>query len=167
MYIKKIHDPVIIKKLSPEDFNQFLSRTELKAHTTFVQKALQHYFAGDYISAIHVLVPRLEGILREFLKLEGLEVLHKTADGSWEEKTLSRLLDQTSGVEKIISIDLLMYLRYLLVRKMGDNKRNEISHALLEEAEFKEVLSFRLILLILVLYIPVTATKWVNQPTKP
>ena len=153
-HLKGIHDAIIKTKVKAENFNKFFVREELNQHTSFILKAINHHFGGDYISSIHILAPRLEGVLRDCFKLAGLEVLHKNKDGSWEEKSISQLLDQTSGVTSLIQTDLIEYLRYFLVRTLGENKRNELAHALMEESKFNEVLSLRLILLLIVFYNP-------------
>ncbi|HII15275.1 MAG TPA: DUF4209 domain-containing protein [Nanoarchaeota archaeon] len=154
IHLKEIHDNAILSHVTAEDFNSLFNRKELAAHMPFILKAIERHFSKDYISSIHLLVPRVEGVLREHLKLAGLQTLFQTKDGSWEEKSISKLLDQTAGVDKVINPDIIEYLRYLLFRKLGDNKRNELAHALMEESAFKEVLSFRLILLLLLFFMP-------------
>lgn len=39
----------------------------------YVQKAVDEYLEGDFISSIHVLVPHVEGILKDFLRMQQIE----------------------------------------------------------------------------------------------
>ena len=154
IHLKLISDNIIMKKIKPEDFNEFFSRNDLKEHTNFIKKALIHHFNKDFVSSVHILIPRLEGVLRDCIKLSGLDVLYKEKDGSWSEKSVSQLLDQTSGISKIIDPNLTNYLRFFLARKLGDNNRNTVAHALLDESKFNDVFSLRLILLLIIFYNP-------------
>lgn len=152
--LQDINQEIILKRLKESDFYPFFSRPELKKHFPFIKRALHHHFKEDYLSAVSILIPRIEGILRDCLKLLGLEVLYKTGKGGYKEKTISRLLDQTSRVNKIIEPDVIEYIRHYLVRDMGVNNRNEIAHALMDEAGFKSTLSLRLIFLALIFFNP-------------
>jgi hypothetical protein len=40
---------------------------------TYIEKALERYFQKDFISAIYVLVPQFEGIVRDYLRLANVE----------------------------------------------------------------------------------------------
>jgi hypothetical protein len=40
---------------------------------TYIEKALERYFQKDFVSAIYVLVPQFEGIVRDYLRLANVE----------------------------------------------------------------------------------------------
>jgi len=42
------------------------SNTVYSSHTTFLERALERFKAGDFVSAAHILFPRIEGMLRSY-----------------------------------------------------------------------------------------------------
>jgi len=46
-------------------YNSWISNQLFKKHETFLKKGIEEYFEKDYISAIHVLYPCIEGILQD------------------------------------------------------------------------------------------------------
>src|SRR5688572_26555057 len=50
----------------------FWSETKMfEGRIPYIDKAIDEYFEGDYISSIHVIVPQFEGAIRDYLKLLG------------------------------------------------------------------------------------------------
>ena len=52
------------------------------------------FFGGDFISALHILVPQLENSLRHILKQAGVEPSAIWSDMTQENRTLSVMLDK-------------------------------------------------------------------------
>jgi hypothetical protein len=90
---------------------------------------LERYFKGDYVSSIHVLIPRLEAILRQILGRLG-EPMTTFKEDSVQERTLDDIL-RVSKMEKFLGENIWYYLKVFLVDKIGDNLRNDMAHGLL------------------------------------
>ena len=101
----------------------------------------ERYFAGDMVSATHVIVPRLEEVVRSFL--ERADVPTTTlVTGLGPDGTASRTDDATFGtllrrsaldgrsVQDILGADLHAYLLAVLNAQSGLNLRNEFAHGL-------------------------------------
>jgi len=95
-------------------------------------------FYGDFMEAVHLLVPQLENFLRHMLNINGVVTTSLTNEGIQEEIDLNKLL-QMQQLEKILGSDLVFDLRGLLVERFGSNLRNKLAHGLLRDEEFETV----------------------------
>lgn len=67
--LPEIHDNVI-DLLKKSSFSNSLS-AHFEDHKDIINKAIERYLEGDYISCTSILFPRIEGVLRSFHKNEG------------------------------------------------------------------------------------------------
>ena len=84
---------------------------------------------GQFIQAIHVLIPQLEHLLRHHLNLDGVITSSMNDSGIQQEFDLNRLLIM-SETEKLLGVDLCFLFRVLFTERHGYNLRNEISHGM-------------------------------------
>jgi hypothetical protein len=91
---------------------------------------LDGYFAGDYVSALHVLVPQLEDVLRGFLVPLGVATT-SVRDGLTREKPLEEVL-RTPKLREVLGEDVTVFLEMLFTDQRGANMRNETAHGLLK-----------------------------------
>jgi hypothetical protein len=99
-----------------------------------VASGVERYFAGDYVSAIHVLVPQLEDTLRRILGQAGLPTQVQDDDGTTREMALGEVLANPllkAGLGK----DIWYYFRTLLVAKEADNLRNDVAHGIVKASD--------------------------------
>ncbi len=117
----------------------------------FIQRGLRRYYAGDYLSALHVLIPRLEDVIRHMLPALG--VATTSADqGIEREKPLEVIFDkdrERARLRQALGEDLWYTLRVALIDKWGWNLRNQIAHGLASEEECNEVCAAAIVLLLL------------------
>ncbi len=102
-------------------------------HVDLWARGLWHGLRGDFPSAISVLVPQAEQLLRHSLKRTGVNTL--TVDpvtGVESEKALGALLAMDDAVE-LLGPGLRLELRALLVEQEGPNLRNDTAHGLLTD----------------------------------
>ena len=90
-------------------------------------------FPGDFISAMHVLVPQLEDVLRGTLRKLGGSTT-SVQGGVTREIELAKVLDAPE-MEQLLGEDTIFYLRYLLVEQLGMNLRNRVAHGLVRKSE--------------------------------
>lgn len=98
-------------------------------------RGFQSGFLGDWLVAMHLLVPQLEASIRFVLKQRG--VITSTVDGKGIQKDtdLNDLLFMPE-TEQLFGKDILFDLRGILIDRFGHNLRNELAHGLLPEAGF-------------------------------
>lgn len=102
-----------------------------------VAVGVERYFAGDYVSAIHVLVPQLEDALRRILSQVGLPTQVQEEDGTTREMALGEVLANPllkTGLGK----DVWYYFRTLLVAQEADNLRNDVAHGIVKASDCTE-----------------------------
>lgn len=106
-------------------------------------KGFYHGVHGDFIAAIHILVPQLENSFRYVLRNHGVVVSGLNAKGVQEQYDLGVLL-QMKEFEEIFGEDLTFDLKGLLISRFGTNLRNRLAHGLLEDGFFQAASSIYL-----------------------
>ncbi len=95
-----------------------------------MKHGLERFFAEDYVSAIHILVFQIEGVIRDLAASLGLPV---TKPGKEPGTTRLRQLAEFLAEEKIregLGERLRFSLRVLLTEQTGQNMRNVVGHAM-------------------------------------
>ena len=103
-------------------------------------KGLFAGYDGDFISALHLLVPQLEHMVRHHLKRAGAKTTNLDSDGIETENGLSTLMEMPEA-ETVFGKDLVFELRALLCDAFGPNLRNELAHGLLDDGAGRSVYS--------------------------
>lgn len=109
----------------------------------FLKTAAERYMADDRIAAIHVLVPRIEQLVRRILKAAGTEVT-AMRDGELRERPLGELL-RAGEVDGTMPPELVQLLQAILSEAWGFNLRNKVAHGLLRENECSQANADRLL----------------------
>jgi len=89
--------------------------------------------SGEYGTAIAVLVPQLEHLIRVMLKNRGAHTMFVDEQGVESEKSLSALLDLAEAAEAL-GAGMVMEFKALLVQQGAANLRNDIAHGLMDDA---------------------------------
>jgi hypothetical protein len=95
-------------------------------------KALFAGYERDYVTALHLLIPQIEHMVRVHLKQAGAKTTNIDKDGIQNENGLSTLMDLPE-VEQVFGKDLAFELKSLFCDPFGPNLRNELAHGLLVE----------------------------------
>ena len=103
-----------------------------KSSVHLVSHALWLGLEFEFSTAIHIIAPQLEKIVREQLKEAGAHTTHLDKTGIEHEKGLSTLLDMPESLEAF-GQDHLFELRALFTNSIGPNLRNEVAHGLLTD----------------------------------
>lgn len=104
-----------------------------------LRTGIERYFARDYISALHVLVPQVEDTLRRLIGKMGLPTTG-IRDGVMQAITLGDVL-KTDLLRQGLGEDFVFYLQFLFTEQQGKNLRNEVAHGLLPETTAREPLT--------------------------
>jgi lysyl-tRNA synthetase class 1 len=102
-----------------------------------LQDGLTAYEQEDFVKAIHVLVPQIEDILRNFLGHLGRPALKTVRNhpGIMDAKSMNDILsDQV--VRDVLTENLWRYLEVVYIDKRGLNLRNDLAHGLLAPNAF-------------------------------
>jgi hypothetical protein len=93
-------------------------------------------FEGDWLTALHILIPQFEHSLRFVLTQSGVITSTVKADGTQPELSLDWLLTRPKTKE-LVGADMVFDLRGLLTSKFGCNFRNDLAHGLAEPQSFE------------------------------
>lgn len=105
-----------------------------QSHEGIYLRGIQAGFLGDWLVAMHLLVPQIEASIRLVLQQRGV-VTSTLVDGIQQERDLNQLL-WLPDVEKIFGVNVLFDLRGILIERFGYNLRNQLAHGLLPEGGF-------------------------------
>ncbi len=95
-------------------------------------KALFAGYDQDFVTALHILVPQIEHMIRYHLKQVGVQTTNLDINGIENEISLSALMD-IPQTEEIFGEDLTFEIKALLCDSFGPNLRNELAHGLLDD----------------------------------
>lgn len=106
--------------------------------TVFIECGVNAYWSGRNLEAMHVLIPRIEKIVRRVIsQIEGCNVLKERREGGYHYKTLDELLREPRLVE-LMSEEITTYLRLLLTDPRCWNLRNRVCHGLANANAFSQ-----------------------------
>jgi hypothetical protein len=116
-----------------------LSESELfSGRDTIWSCAIERYFADDFISFQHIMLPQIEQAVRSLVRAVGRRVTVTGRDGQMELKNLGALL---ASLRDLVDNDLARFLEFVLCHRQGWNLRNAVSHGVAEQAVFSPQLS--------------------------
>jgi len=118
-------------ELSADDLTDFVYKSQIfeESKKGLMHAGIQSYLKGDYISAVHILVPQAEAAIRTLVELMGGATLRKNRQGGLQLRTFDDLLRDES-VENCFGTDLSFYFRMLLTDQRGCNMRNDVCHGI-------------------------------------
>jgi hypothetical protein len=97
-----------------------------------VGRGLYAGYQGDYATAVHLLVPQLENMVRTTLQAAGHTTQQIGPDGVQTEKGLSALVGWDATAD-LFGEDRAFELKALFCDPMGPNLRNMVAHGLLDD----------------------------------
>jgi hypothetical protein len=95
-------------------------------------RALFHGFNRDFTSALYILAPQMENLVRQVMKSVRVSTTTFDADNIETENSLNALLERPEAAE-IFGADVVFELRALYCEQVGPNLRNEVAHGLLND----------------------------------
>lgn len=124
--------------LSPEHLLAPLATLDLDEGTRImIQRGCERLIAGDFISAAHILVPRVEDVLRQHLKALGVDTTEFRANvGHGTSRTddaplgslMRKALPDGRTVRAYLGSDVWEHIDSVLNSQTGPNLRNEFAH---------------------------------------
>lgn len=131
---------------STEAVLDFLCQSPLFAEhrNGLLRDGLLAYEKEDFVKAIHVLVPQVEDILRNFLGRMGRPTLKtvRVQPGIMDAKNMNDVL-RDEKMRTVLTENLWRYLEVVYVDKRGMNLRNDLAHGLLAPNVFNRYVADR------------------------
>jgi len=137
LYIGKIFYELIENKpnnicLDFEKLSDYFSESEIfkENNLKIIIVGLEKYFKKDYISALHILIPRFESAFLDISAKLGIDIvaLEQRCGISTRTKTLSETHLDSEEFKKIWGEDLCRQLKFVLFEQMGYKLRHKIAH---------------------------------------
>jgi len=116
------------------------------SNNPFVPPGREYIFAqglkagmdGEYLTAIHLLIPQVENSLRHILTQMGEVTSGIDSQGIQDERSLNITL-YSESILKVFDEDIVFDLKGLLVERFGANLRNRMAHGLMDYNSFYSV----------------------------
>jgi hypothetical protein len=141
------------KGMQPEDLVEFLLASPVlgAGRKDVLERAIDRYLAGDYISSIHTVVPELEHTIRSILpRLGEADTVVYRKTGIMRVKPLDDVLKRPK-LRKALGEDIYRYLYTVLVDQGGMNVRNDVAHGVMASERFNLTTATILLHLLLIL----------------
>ena len=97
-----------------------------------IKKGIEEYLNGNYIVALHILIPQIEAAIRNLEEKTGGSIFKQSRYGGFNYKTLEEMLwdNNIRNVFGILGEDVTLYFRMLFSDARGWNLRNNICHGI-------------------------------------
>lgn len=134
-YILPAHEVLLLEhRLRESDFIHLASQSPIvpKGRERLFGMALFAGYDQNFVTALHILIPQIEQMVRYHLKSAGVKTTTLDSKGVENENGLSSLMDQQES-ETIFGEDLTFEMKALFCDPFGPNMRNELAHGLIDE----------------------------------
>ncbi|MEO5355871.1 MAG: DUF4209 domain-containing protein [Nitrospirae bacterium YQR-1] len=124
------------KNLNDTEFNKYLGSWKFmhQENKSIVEHGVKKHFEKDYISALHILVPQFEGILRRTFHNAGYNVVvpeyTKDEGISIKEQTFGAFL-MREDIKNVLGEYLSRHFYFVFCDSTGLNLRNNIAHGII------------------------------------
>ncbi len=95
----------------------------------FFEIGTEAYLNGQFLIALHILIPQIEAAVRNLTEMIRLPILRPSRSGGFNYRTLDELL-RDKDIVKVFGEDLSLYLRVLFTDPKGWNLRNNVCHGI-------------------------------------
>lgn len=121
-------------RLRESDFIELARHSPIvpKERVGLFGKALFAGYERDFVTALHLLIPQIEHLVRVHLKQAGTKTTNLDKDGIENENGMSTLVVLPEA-EQVFGKDLVFEFESLFCNAFGPNLRNELAHGLLDE----------------------------------
>lgn len=117
--------------IDAETITKYLYESSIfeKNRRELVKKGIEEYLNKNYVTALHILVPQIEALIRNLDEKTGGAVFKQSHLGGFNYKTLSDILHD-ENIKITLGEDFVFHLKVLFVDPRGKNLRNNICHGI-------------------------------------
>lgn len=145
IYTHSLIEPVRVQ-LNLEHPINLESFMRIVSNNPFVPAGREYIYAqglkagmdGEYLTAVHLLIPQVENSLRHVLTQMGEVTSGIDSQGIQDERSLNTTL-YSDAILKVFGEDIVFDLKGLLVERFGANLRNRFAHGLMDHNSFYSV----------------------------
>ena len=132
--------------IKKDDIITFLKNTPLiePDRMSIIEAGIEAYFTGNYLCAIHLLIPQIENAMRNLVGFSGGNIYKPAKNGGFNLKTFDDIL-RDEIVLNVLGEDCSTYFRILFTDQRGWNLRNDVCHGLSNPNRFNLMVADRLI----------------------
>ncbi len=94
-----------------------------------IEKALDAYFASDFVTFIHLVIPQIEEGVRNIIEAAGGNVLKESRGGGFHLRTFDDIL-RDEIITDSLGPELVSYFKILFTDQRGWNLRNDVCHGM-------------------------------------
>jgi hypothetical protein len=145
----------------PESIMRYLQESPVftDSHCELLRAGISAYLRRDYIAAISILTPRVEGAIRNLLNLCGGSGLKPHPRGGGLLFVGLEALLHDPIIIRVLTRDIVDYLRTLLTDQRGWNLRNDLCHGIMLPSSFSVQSADRILHALLLLALVKSQTK--------
>lgn len=131
-------------------FNAWMKKDLFRNHKTIIRKGIDEFLEGDYISSIHILYPRIEGLMRHIYLGEE----EKVSSINLAKKIASIGKQKTNEFGLFLPDDFKEYLQRFYFSSFDLEKgdinlsRHSLAHGVAKESDFNKIRAFQAILIL-------------------
>lgn len=107
----------------------------LEDRRPLVEAGVRAFVAGDYVAAIHLLIPQIEQALRQLAAMIGAPTYTPRRSGGMHARILDDLL-RDDALKQVLGENIIEYLRAILTDARSWNLRNTVCHGLAPAGAF-------------------------------
>lgn len=129
-------------RASVHDFKFIAAESSIipRDRAALVGRGLAHGFNGDFASALHLLTPQLENLVRVHMRNAGVSTSTINANGVETENGLTTLMESDAAVQ-VFGADIAFEIRALYCGPVGSNLRNVVAHGLVSDSDASSLAS--------------------------
>jgi hypothetical protein len=146
-WLSQALERVCSRKPANADFVDRILRSNLFEETDrpFLERGITHWLAADHLSALHILLPTIERVLRRFARLTGIPTIRLRPGGA-EQISIDTAL---KALDPVLDPALALELRLVLTEPAGWSLRHQIAHGLATPETFNPLTSAAILHLLL------------------
>lgn len=137
--------------LDKEKMSMYFGDWELSKdeHLDIIDTAFERYFSQDYISAVYILAPKIEAIIRDMFDKAGY-CTTTLKSGRQQEQNFGDFLRRPEVIDTLNqNANLHSFVEFVMTDQLGWNVRNRVAHGLMNKGHCsKKVASILLLILI-------------------
>ncbi|KKU06543.1 MAG: hypothetical protein UX10_C0029G0008 [Candidatus Magasanikbacteria bacterium GW2011_GWA2_45_39] len=139
IYLNRIFEQLEKAGLNEKGLLSYLKSSKLFPEENFriIEVGVSRYFAKDYVSSLHILVPQFESVFLFLSEKLGIDViaLNRDKDISTQMKLLSADKLDAAEFQNMWGKDLCAQLKFVLFDQLGYNLRHKIAHGFIKTNE--------------------------------
>lgn len=141
-----LHRAIEVHSLTPHHFVGWIARTRLYDDLVLLMEGVAAWFQGDFVKAIHVLIPQVEMGLRKIVDKLGRPITkaHPKIPGASVVVNMGDIL-YMKEVTDVLGRDITLHLLTLYADPRGFNLRNEMAHGFMSSDQMDAAHAARII----------------------